>query len=134
MTTETIEEGLTTTRRIEVDETRTIDFMGEENRVYATPELVRDIEMTCRDLLLDHVGEGKDSVGVRVELDHLAATLIGMWVDITVTVASVQDRLVSFSVECRDPLERVARGTHNRFVVSRAGTAARLADKRARLG
>lgn len=134
MNSEAIHEGLTATRRIEVDEGRTIDFMGEENRVYATPELLRDIETVCRDLLLEHLGDGMDSVGVRVELDHLAATLLGMWVEITVTVTGVQDRLVSFSVECRDPLERVARARHNRFVVSVEGTAARLAEKRARLG
>ncbi|GJL81825.1 MAG: hypothetical protein DHS20C01_14590 [marine bacterium B5-7] len=129
-----LHEGLSTTRRIEVDAARTIDFMGEEVRVYATPELVRDIEVTCRDLLLEHIGPGKDSVGVRVELDHLAATLIGMWVDITVKVKKTHDRLVSFEVECHDPLERVASGVHNRVIVGIESTAKRLAEKRAKVG
>jgi predicted thioesterase len=35
-----------------VDRERTIDFMGEKARVYATPMLVRDIEVACRNLLL----------------------------------------------------------------------------------
>lgn len=122
--------GISRTRRIEVDAARTIDFMGEDARVYATPELVRDIETTCRDLLLEFVDPGTDSVGVRVELDHMAPTLLGMWVDITATVDKVQDRLVSFSVDCKDPLERVARGVHNRVVVGVESTAARLAKKR----
>ncbi len=82
--------GLTATRRIIVDRDRTIGFMGEEGRVYATPELVRDAEMTCRNLLLDHLDEGEDSVGTRVEIDHLAATLIDMSVEFTVTVAEVK--------------------------------------------
>src|SRR5256885_14495650 len=68
--------GLTATRRITVDRNRTIGFMGEGGRVYATPELIRDIEMTCRNLLLEHLDEGEDSVGTRVEIDHLAATLV----------------------------------------------------------
>ncbi len=59
--------GLTTTRRITVDRSRTIGFMGEGGRVYATPELVRDVEVTCRNLLLEHLDEGEDSVGTRVE-------------------------------------------------------------------
>ncbi len=45
---EKLETGLTRSARISVDDGRTISFMGDEGRVYATPELVRDIEMTCR--------------------------------------------------------------------------------------
>ena len=56
--------------------------MGEKARVYATPMLVRDIEIACRDLLLEHLDAGEDSVGTRVELDHLAATLMGMKVEL----------------------------------------------------
>jgi len=129
-----VAEGLSVTRRIEVDTARTIDFMGEENRVYATPELIRDIELTCRDLLLEHVDSGQDSVGTRVELDHIAATPLGMWVDVTVTVTDMDGRMVSFAVECRDQVEDVARGVHNRFIVAVEKTAARIAKKRAGIG
>ena len=41
--------------------------MGEKARVYATPMLVRDIEIACRELLLEHLDAGEDSVGTRVE-------------------------------------------------------------------
>lgn len=129
-----VAEGLSVTRRIEVDTARTIDFMGEENRVYATPELIRDIELTCRDLLLEHVDSGQDSVGTRVELDHIAATPLGMWVDVSVTVTDMDGRMVSFAVECRDQVEDVARGVHNRFIVGVEKTAARIAKKRAGIG
>jgi fluoroacetyl-CoA thioesterase len=131
---EELSEGMTDTGRIEVDRARTIDFMGEENRVYATPALLRDIEMTCRNFLLKYTDEGKDSVGVRVELDHIAATLQGMWVDITITVNKIDGPMVSFGFECRDEIEKVALGVHKRFVVGVEKTAARLAGKRAKLG
>jgi predicted thioesterase len=72
---ESLTAGLETTARIDIDAARTIDFMGDDGRVYATPELVRDIEMTCRDLLLEHLDPGEDSVGTRVEIDHVGATL-----------------------------------------------------------
>jgi len=129
-----VAEGLSVTRRIEVDTARTIDFMGEENRVYATPELIRDIELTCRDLLLEHVDSGQDSVGTRVELDHIAATPLGMWVDVSVTVTDMDGRMVTFAVECRDQVEDVAHGVHNRFIVAVEKTAARIAKKRAGIG
>lgn len=124
--------GLTTTRRITVDRNRTIGFMGEGGRVYATPELVRDTEMTCRNLILEHLDDGEDSVGTRVEIDHLAATLVDMWVEFTVTVSEIKGRLVTFEVAARDVVDTVARGRHTRFVVDKAKTQERLAAKAAK--
>ncbi|MGA8032216.1 MAG: LysR family transcriptional regulator [Casimicrobiaceae bacterium] len=124
--------GLTATSRRTVDRERTIDFMGEKARVYATPMLVRDIELACRDLLLAHLDPGEDSVGTRVELDHLAATLLGMPVELTVTVTEVKGRAVTFSFEGRDSVDTICRGLHRRFVVDVAATEARLAAKAAK--
>ena len=42
-------QGVTATSKLTVDRERTIDFMGEKARVYATPMLVRDIEVACRE-------------------------------------------------------------------------------------
>lgn len=125
--------GISTTRRIVVDRDRTIGFMGEEGRVYATPELLRDIEMTCRDFLLEHLDEGEDTVGTRVELDHLAPTLAGMWVDITVTVAEVNGQAVTLDIAARDPLDKIAKGRHGRYVVGVARTQERLKAKAAKV-
>ena len=41
--------GITAQRRFEIDQARTIDFMGDEMRIYDTPALLRDIEVHCRD-------------------------------------------------------------------------------------
>lgn len=126
---ENLEAGLTTTARITVDEGRTIDFMGDEGRVYATPELVRDIENVCRDLLLDWTDAGEDSVGVHISLDHTAPTPLGMWVEITATVSERDGRRVTFDIGARDAVEDVARGRHVRFVVDVARSAERLQRK-----
>jgi fluoroacetyl-CoA thioesterase len=131
---ETLQPGLTVTRRIDIDRERTISFMGDECRVYATPKLLYDIEMACRDLLLQHIEPGKDSVGTRVELDHIAATMLGMWVEITVTLTAVNGGAVSFEFSARDAVEEVARGKHNRFIVGIEKTAQRLKAKLAKAG
>ena len=128
---ETLAPGLTHTRRVVVDRDRTIGFMGEQLRVYATPSMVSDMEYTCRDFLLSHLRDGQDSVGMRVEIDHLAPTLLGMWADIRVTVAEVDKRRITFSFEIVDAVETVGRGSHTRFVVDKAKTADRLAAKAA---
>ena len=126
--------GVKSTRVLTVDRDRTIGFMGEGARVYATPSLVRDIEMTCRDLLLEHLDPGEDSVGTRVEIDHIAATLLGMTVELSVRVLEVAGRGVTFEFEGRDSVEPICRGRHSRFVVDVAKTAQRLAAKAQKAG
>ena len=115
-----------------MDKTRTIDFIGEECRVYATPAMLNDIELTCRDVLLQHLDAGEDSLGTRVELDHLQPTLMGMWTEITATVSAVDGRAVAFDVIVVDEMELTARCKHNRFIVDKDKTAARLEAKAAR--
>ncbi|CAI09194.1 thioesterase family protein [Aromatoleum aromaticum] len=129
---ETLKAGLTSTRRYDIDAGRTIGFMGDDCRVYSTPSLLYDIEVVCRDLLLENIEAGKDSVGTRVELDHVGATLLGMWIEITVTVTEVNGPAVTFEFTARDALEEVARGKHSRFVVGAEKTAQRLKAKLAK--
>lgn len=129
---ETLKPGLTATTRLTVDRDRTIGFMGEELRVYSTPSLLYDVEVACRDLILPHLGEGKDSVGTRVEMDHVGATLLGMWVEITVKLTEVNGPAVTFEFSARDAVEEVARGRHGRFIVGLDKTAQRLKAKQAK--
>jgi predicted thioesterase len=129
---EPLKAGLSATRRFDIDRDRTISFMGDDCRVYATPKLLYDIEIVCRDLLLEHIDQGKDSVGTRVELDHVGATLLGMWVEISVTLTEVSGSAVSFDFTARDAVEEVARGKHMRFIVGIEKTAQRLKAKLAK--
>lgn len=126
---ESLAEGLSVTRKFTVDKGRTIDFMGEDLRIYATPELLRDVEQTCRDMLFEHCDDGEDSVGTHVSLTHSAATPMGMDVEITATVAKVDGRLVTIEFTAHDGLEECGKGKHTRFVVDMAKTGERLAAK-----
>ena len=101
--------GVSRTKRIAIDRDRTIGFMGEEARVYATPRLVSDIEYTCRELILEHADAGEDSVGTEIGIQHLAATLLGSTVEITVSVAAVEGRRVAFEVSRATSSTRSAR-------------------------
>ena len=130
----TLTAGIAAKRKYRIDRERTIDFMGEKARVYATPMLVRDIEMTSRELLLQHLDAGEDSVGTRVEVDHLAATLLGMTVDLTVRIVEVKGRAVTLEFEGRDNVEPICRGRHARFVVDIKTTEGRLAAKAQKAG
>jgi fluoroacetyl-CoA thioesterase len=125
--------GTALVKRIVVDQGRTIGFMGEEARTYATPSMILDIEHTCRDLILQHVDEGEDSVGMEVNVKHLAPTLMGMTVEVSACVAAVEGRKVVLEVAVKDDLDQVGSGTHTRFVVDKAKTFERLKAKAARV-
>jgi len=127
-----LQPGMTRTERVTIDRDRTINFLGDDCRVYSTPKLLYDIEVACRNLLLAHGDPGRDSVGTRIELDHLAATLLGMWAEITVRLVEINGNAVTLEFSARDALEEIARGRHNRFIVSPEKTAQRLRAKLAK--
>lgn len=128
----TLKTGIAAHRQFPVDAGRTIDFMGEDARVYATPMLVRDIEVTCRDLLLEHLDPGEDSVGIRVEIDHLAATLLGMTVTIDATLAELKGRAAIFDLVASDGVDTICRGRHSRFIANVEQVKQRLKQKQAK--
>jgi fluoroacetyl-CoA thioesterase len=128
-----LQPGISLVRRILVEKEKTISFMGEEGRVYATPFLIGDIEYTCRDLILEHADANEDSVGMEVAIKHLAPTLPGSTVEITATVTAVDGRKVTFDVTAKDEIDTVSSGSHARFVVDKAKTFERLKAKAAKL-
>jgi fluoroacetyl-CoA thioesterase len=128
-----LQPGLSLVRRVTVEKEKTISFMGEEGRVYGTPYLVLDIEHTCRNLVLEHADPGEDSVGTEVAIKHLAPTLPGSTVEITVTVTAVEGRKLTFAVTAKDEIDTISSGTHERFVVDKAKTFERLKAKAAKL-
>jgi len=129
----TLRPGLTSTVRYQVDDSRVMSFMGSELGTYSTPNMLRDIERTCRTLALKHLDDGEDSVGAHVTLDHLAPTLKGMWVDVSAHLVGVDGRRLTFDVNVRDAIQDVGKARHIRFVVDKSRQRERLAARAARL-
>jgi len=130
----TLKSGLAATRKITVDEPRVINFMGDDCRVYATPRIISDVEYTCRDFLLGHLDPGEDSVGTRVNWEHVGPALLGAEITISIKLANVDGRRVSVEATVDDGADAVARGTHERFIVDVQKVRERLLRKKARRG
>jgi fluoroacetyl-CoA thioesterase len=113
----------------QVNRKSTIDFMGEDLRVYATPSMVHDLEAACRDFLAERSGENEDSVGARVEISHLAPSLVGQTVTIRATVTEIELPRVTFAVHIRDDVDVIGSAVHTRFIVDKARQAERLRKK-----
>lgn len=128
----TLVTGLEKRVRLQVDAGRCVGHLGADSRVYSTPALINDIEFACRDLLLEHLEAGEDSVGTHVDIQHLAATPLDLEVEIVATIREIDRRAVQFEIEVHDPLEKIAHCRHSRFVVDIEQMKQRIADKAAR--
>ncbi len=95
-----------------------VEFAGNGMpAVLSTPNLIGFIERTARDTMAGFLDADERSVGVEIEIRHLAPTLVGATVHCTARVIQVDDRKVSFQVEARDAHELIARGLHQRAVI-----------------
>lgn len=130
---DSLQAGIEGQRAFEIDEERTIAFMGAELRVYGTPYMVRDIEETSRLVVQEHLDDGEETVGAHVSVDHLGASLIGMTATVSVRITEVDGQRVMLEAEVHDGIDLVGKAKHVRFVIDRARQAARLEKKRAQI-
>lgn len=130
----TLKPGLAHIQKITVDEPRVISFMGDDCRVYATPRIISDLEYTCRNFLLEHLDPGEDSVGTKVNWEHVGPALLGAEVTISIKLAQVDGRRVTFEAKVADGADAVAHGTHERFIVEVQKVRERLLKKKAQRG
>ena len=85
--------------------------------VLATAYMIGFVEWTCMRLLEPYLEPQHRSLGTQVNLSHSAATPVGMKVTAEVTLESVENRRLRFSVVCRDEVDVICEGQHERFVV-----------------
>jgi fluoroacetyl-CoA thioesterase len=129
------EQPKTLEKRFVVTEREAIHFMGPEGpHVLSTPSLVNWMELTCRENILPLLGPGEDSVGVSVDIKHLAATPMGMSVRVISRLTRVEGRVFTFEIEAYDEAEKVGEATHQRASVLVSKFAGRVAAKKERAG
>ncbi|MGH2829674.1 MAG: thioesterase family protein [Actinomycetota bacterium] len=97
--------------------------------VLGTPAVVALVERACCAAVEGALPEGSTSVGVRVELDHLAPSHVGATVEATATLTEVEGRGLTFTATVVDGDEVVARAVHRRAIVDRARFQARLDER-----
>lgn len=123
--------GLSGELRFTVQPEHLIDFAGPAMpAVLATPWLVKFLEQTARQTLQPCLEEGEISLGVSLDIQHLAPTPAGHTVVCLARVIQADGPQVTFQVEARDDLEPIARGLHTRAVVQVERFARRVARKR----
>ena len=88
--------------------------------VYGTPFMIFLMEIAASQAIQASLPSGWVSVGVDVNIRHLAATPVGETVTARATVTSVTDKLVAFDVQAHDGTNLIGRGTHTRAPIELA--------------
>ena len=98
-------------------------------KVFATGFMVGLMEWTCIKILAPHLDEGEGSLGIHIDVSHLAATVPGQTVTVEAEVTKVNGRKVSFRVKARDELDVIGEGNHERMIVAWDKFVSRVNDK-----
>ena len=85
--------------------------------VLGTPAMVALMENAAIAALEGHLPSGKTSVGVHIDVQHLAATPVGLQVRARAELTQVDGRKLTFHIKAWDDVEWVGEATHERVVV-----------------
>jgi fluoroacetyl-CoA thioesterase len=98
--------------------------------VFATGFLVGFLEWSCIKAINPHLDWPREqSVGIHVDVSHLAATPAGLEVTATVELIAVEGKKLVFAVEAYDGVDLISKGRHERFVIDKAKFSAKVAAK-----
>jgi fluoroacetyl-CoA thioesterase len=123
-----------------VPENKTVPYTFPESaeiasmpKVFATGYMIVLMEWVCTQLLAPHLDPGEGSLGVHVDVSHLAATPPGMTVTVDVECVKVTGPRVIFAVKAHDGVDLIGEGRHERFVVMWDKFNTRVAAKAAKM-
>ena len=128
--TEELKPGLTKEMERETtDEMSAQKVYPHVPNVYATRAMVGHFEEVCADLVLPHLGDGEQTVGIGMKFKHLAATPLGMKVRFTAKLVEVEGRKLTFEVEGFDEVEKIGEAIHERFIINAEKFKSKVAQK-----
>src|SRR5580693_6838103 len=109
--------GLIGTADIVVGAEHTAPFVGSGRiAVLATPVMINVIEAAALAAVEHLLPAAHQSLGIRLDISHTAATPVGLRVIATAEVTRIEGRTISFRVTARDEFEPIGGGSHERVV------------------
>jgi fluoroacetyl-CoA thioesterase len=116
-----LEPGLVGTATLTVTDDRTAARLGSGRApVLATPMMIALMEAAAVECVEGVLPEGQESLGTSIEIEHIAATPVGMIVSARAELRHVDGRRLTFDVEARDERELIGKGRHTRVLVDSA--------------
>ena len=111
--------GLKRTENVEVCNENTAQSVGSGFLpVFATPAMAALMEKTAALAVQEHLAEGEGTVGISLNIRHLAATPVGMTVTCEAELIEIDRKRLVFSLKVSDGVDVIGDGTHERFIIN----------------
>lgn len=115
---EGIKIGQTATVQMVVEQKDTAQAFGSgEVKVFATPMMIGLMENAALKAVDPHLPQGYATVGIHLDVKHLAATPVGMTVRAEATLIAMEGKKLTFEIVAYDALEKIGEGTHQRYII-----------------
>ena len=110
--------GETGELHVPTDMKHAVEFAGDGMpAVVSTPNIIQFLERTARHTLAPHLDADERTVGMEIDIKHLAPTPVGQTIHCTARVMAVDGVKIQFQIEARDDHEVIVRGLHKRAVI-----------------
>ena len=104
---------------IKVTDDNTAAALGSGTlRVFSTPAMIALMEKTAWESVAPYLAEGESTVGISLNVKHLAATPVGDTVTCESELVEIDRRRLVFNLKVTDSTDVIGEGTHERFIVS----------------
>ncbi len=135
---ENLKPGLSYEFNYQVPENKTVPYLfpdipegREMPEVFATGFMIGLFEFTCIKAINPYIDwPAQQSVGIHVNVSHMAATPPGMTITVKVTLTEIKGKKLSFSIEAFDGMDKISEGTHDRFIIDAEKFNSAVADKK----
>ena len=132
----TLQPGTNTQHSFRIPAEKTVPHLYPEARefqlmptVFATGFMVGLMEWTCMKVIESHLEDGEGSLGVHINVSHLAATVPGQTVTVDAECTKIEGRRLTFRVIAHDGIDKISEGEHERVVVNWDKYEARVNEK-----
>ena len=113
-----LEAGIKNEKKVVVSGANSAQTMGSGTLdVFATPAMVALMEGCAHESVADYLEEGSGTVGISMNVKHVAATPIGMYVRCESELTKVDGRILTFTVKAYDDKELIGEGEHQRCII-----------------
>ncbi len=135
---ETLKPGIEYTHKFTIPPTKTVPALYTESEefqampeVFATGYMIGLIEWTCIKAINPHLDWPKEqTVGIHIDVNHIAATPPGLDVTTKVKLIEVDGRKLIFEVEAHDGIDLITQGKHDRFIIFKEKFNAKMKEKK----
>lgn len=122
--------GLNAERELMVSKVNTAKQYGSGAiEVFATPAMISLMEGASMDAVQSFLPEGFGTVGTSIQVNHVAATPIGMKVTAKAEVTQISGKRITFKIEAFDEVGLIGEGIHERYIIEELKFLERVASK-----